>query len=209
MNFKPIFFCFLFLLGCNSNVKQETSTTNDFEEPEQNTTDFINPDSFPESTRSFTEINIEERYISLDSVFLNGKLPFLGNKDLFLESLGKPDSINKRGYDCGSFEIEDDEKEKIYYYGLSQFEVTTNKYCIRRLDFLTGNFYLKFRDINFDKNYSLSDFSKDFSYELPPQELEYEEIELWIYEVPNASDLFWRFYFKNDLLYQIWYFVPC
>ncbi|WP_375563416.1 hypothetical protein ACE193_25535 (plasmid) [Bernardetia sp. OM2101] len=188
--FKVLFM--FFLVSCSSNLTKKDKNTHISESSKIDTLD------------GFKTVE----YISIDSMMIEGNIPFVGKKQDISSYLSSPDSVDKRGYDCGS-EF-DEEKTQIFFFGKSELEVSTTKYAFRKIFFLNSIQNVTYKNIVFDNEYTVQDFSKDFPYSYQNMTEHNREKESYVSSnIQMDFDLSWRFNFINGKLYSIWYFIPC
>ncbi len=153
-----------------------------------------------------TESELEPEYLS-ETKFINNEYPAWGERENLESFVVKVDSINKPGDECGG--VLDDSHE-IWYYLNNEIEVSNTDYVFRKIDFYFSNFTVKYKDIVFSKDYTLSHFKKDFPFSFLKNKIEEDNgvITVNISSHPLADGIY-VFKFKNEKLIELSYFFPC
>jgi hypothetical protein len=158
---------------------------------------------------SIDYIDSSELYFPVDSVLINGVIPIYGPLRLLKKLNTKLDKTTPTIYQC-AYIFEEDGVQMKYYSG-SIYETTSEEYFARTLDLNSGVFFQIFNK-KITSGMSYEDIkiifpNKNIS---APFRVEKKKNETWLHIKPSlGSDDLWRFYFIDQKLRYIKYFVPC
>lgn len=149
--------------------------------------------------------------LDMDSVYVNGVIPFTTTVKQLIEKLGKPDSILSRNYDCGGYF---EKPVEVYCYGQTRFEAFENEVVIREISFKEGKFNLKTTKQVWTNKTSLKDIGRyypqavdeSYDWENPSNKKIYRIVR--IQPKTNYDDL-WVLKFYNGKLVEMEYWIPC
>lgn len=138
-------------------------------------------------------------------MILNDKYPLRGKRSSFIP-FQKTDSIRQQYEACGSVL---EENHKVYFFSGIEAEVSETKYVIRKINFDNSNYTLTHEKVIFDKNYTLSDFERDFPFSYQNNmNIEGKQVTILINVHPEADNAYFFTFVKNKLT-EIYYFSPC
>ncbi|WP_422090516.1 hypothetical protein [Tenacibaculum ovolyticum] len=154
---------------------------------------------------SITGNKEELEYLS-ETKLINNKYPFWGEIKILKSFIKTPSFINRELDECG-YILED--SYETWYYLNCEIEVSKTEYVFKKLNFTTSNYTLKYGEIVFSKDYSLSDFKNDFPISFiknKTKEVNKVMITVLSHELTDDSYIFT---FKNRKLVELYYFFPC
>ncbi|WBX77471.1 hypothetical protein PG911_04180 [Tenacibaculum ovolyticum] len=154
---------------------------------------------------SITGNKEELEYLS-ETKLINNKYPFWGEIKILKSFIKTPSFINRELDECG-YILED--SYETWYYLNCEIEVSKTEYVFKKINFTTSNYTLKYGEIVFSKDYSLSDFKNDFPISfIKNKTKEVNKVMITVLSHELADDSY-IFTFKNSKLVELYYFFPC
>lgn len=214
MRYFSIVFAILLLQACNKKKDEKLIVPSQTELKESK----VKTDSTtPHSNQISEEIKDGQNDVMLaKDIRFNGKLKRIFELKDFEKVFGKADSIKLMADEqpCTSIFEEGTLNDQYLYKNGSCFETSEEKVGVNEFRFLNGN-YILYKGKRIDASTTLDDIRKIFPNSVRniekverPGEGKFPAIMLWE-DHEGISDGHINMYFKNNLIYSIWWWFPC
>lgn len=164
-----------------------------------------------------SSFDVPRPYMSPDSLLIMGELPILTTRDKLILTLGEPDSVVVTEGECpGYFSYYCRNEYELMYWGSSYFEVCEDRAIVGAINFdETESIYLIYNNEIKLNHETTVDYMREYYPETVSSMSDISVHQRGVYQSfglpdqPVRAESGWIFFFRNDKLKMLHYWIPC